>query len=470
MKKSIFKFASITPFLFGLSSLLYTPLSMADETGDLIEKGCYIAIAADCAACHKSADEKEAPFSGGYKIASPMGGIVASNITPSKEFGIGNWSEKQFSDAVRKGISANGEYLYPAMPYTSYYRISDDDIHALYTYFMHGVTPFDRATMDKTDLDFPFNMRNLMWGWNIIYANNQTAVSDQNRSLELNRGQYLVDALAHCSTCHTPRNMMMAEDKNQYLAGSLLGGWYAPNITSDKESGIGNWSQQDIAIYLKTGHVANKAQAAGPMGEAVSMSFRFMTDDDLNAIAAAIKEVPAIKTEIAKQNATTPVPVPNINEVVIGQSDQNSLITSTTINGAELYNGACASCHGIEGQGTTDSFYPSLTQNSTVNNFSPNNLVMTISEGIHRPGNDIDVFMPAFGKELNNGQIASVSNYVRLHFGNIDDKLTKNDVLLIRQGGEAPFLLKYINWLMAGGGIIGLIILWGIFRTFKRRH
>lgn len=431
----------------------------------MIERGKTIAIAADCAACHRQATKNGAPFAGGYAIDSPMGRIIASNITPSRQFGIGGYTEQQFADALRKGQAADGSYLYPAMPYTAFQGMTDDDIHALYLYFMQGVKPVDRAPEEQTALSFPFNLRQLMWGWNLLYLNTQQGEKQAELSDKLNRGRYLVDVLAHCSTCHTPRNMAMAEDQSRYLAGSPLGGWYAPNITSDP-SGLADWSQSDIATYLKTGHVTGKGQAAGPMAEAVEHSFRYMSDDDLQAMAAWIKQVPAIQSAQAVDSAR-PAPE-DINQVIQGQGDQASLANSSTTDGAALYSGACASCHGREGKGTGDNFYPSLRQNSAVSAVSPGNLVMTIVEGIHRQGSDADVAMPGFASQMNDAQIAAVSRYVRDQFAGIVSPLTAEDVHNLRGGGDPPFIIRYVNWLMAGGVIVLLLVVFGLLRLRRR--
>lgn len=351
------------------------------------------------------------------------------------------------------------------MPYTAFQGMTDDDIHALYLYFMQGVKPVDRAPEEQTALSFPFNLRQLMWGWNLLYLNTQQGEKQAELSDKLNRGRYLVDVLAHCSTCHTPRNMAMAEDQSRYLAGSPLGGWYAPNITSDP-SGLADWSQSDIATYLKTGHVTGKGQAAGPMAEAVEHSFRYMSDDDLQAMAAWIKQVPAIQSAQAVDSAR-PAPE-DINQVIKGQGDQASLANSSTTDGAALYSGACASCHGREGKGTRDNFYPSLRQNSAVSAVSPGNLVMTIVEGIHRQGSDTDVAMPAFASQMNDAQIAAVSRYVRYQFAGIESPLTAEEVHNLRSGGEPPFIIRYVNWLMAGSVIVLLLVVFGLLRLRRR--
>ena len=232
-----------------ISTLLYAGFSPASQAetpasaATLLAQGKYLSVAADCSACHDSPDHHV--MAGGNSINSPLGKIVASNITPSVRYGIGNYTEQQFSDAVRKGINAQGENLYPAMPYTSYSLLTDSDIQALYYYFMHGVTAVDRPA-GTTALPFPFNLRVSMKLWNALYAGNGSFRPSPSQTEQVNRGNYLIFGLAHCDTCHTPRNVLMAEKSDQPLSGGSLGQWYAPNITSDKQSGIGNWSDQQL--------------------------------------------------------------------------------------------------------------------------------------------------------------------------------------------------------------------------------
>lgn len=445
-----------------------TGTALATETTpqQVIKRGEYLALAADCGACHSPAKEGGAAFAGGYAIDSPMGRIISSNITPSKRFGIGNYSEQQFADALRKGVAADGRNLYPAMPYTAYHGLSDEDVHALYRYFMQGVKPVDAQPSAKTQLSFPFNLRQVMWVWNLLYRSDEPFEKQVGVSDTLNRGKYLVEVLGHCSTCHTARNMMMAEDSSQNLAGGALGGWYAPNITP-ANSGIGRWSQQDIVTYLRTGHVAGKAPAAGAMAEAVEKSFRYLNEDDLNAIALWIKQIPAIETPVAVK-VGRPIAAIDINAVLNGQSSQSALADSSTTDGAKLYNDACASCHGIGGQGTKDNFYPSLTHNSTVSHVTPQNLVMVIAKGIERKGRDSDVAMPAFDQQMNDAQIAAVSRYVRHQFGNIDETITAEQVNVIRNGGDAPFIVRYVNYLLASGGIVVLLLVLALLRWRRK--
>lgn len=251
-----------------------TASHVADASGDsaqLITRGEYLAKAADCGACHTTPGGK--PFAGGLAITSPVGTIYSTNITPSARFGIGRYSEEQFARALRRGIRSDGANLYPAMPYTSYSIFTDDDVHAIYIYFTQGVPSVDTPA-PRTALPFPMNIRASMVGWNLLFLNTQPLPSDPGQSAMWNRGRYLVQGAAHCSACHTPRGFLMQEKTAQEFAGGQVGPWYAPNITSDVNSGIGSWSQDELVQYLSTGDARGKAQAAGSMGEAVEHSFR----------------------------------------------------------------------------------------------------------------------------------------------------------------------------------------------------
>lgn len=249
-----------------LGALLSTTTYAAAGDQALLDRGKYLATAGDCQACHRtSKDAEKLPLSGGYVIDSPMGAIISSNITPSRQYGIGNYTEAQFASALRDGVRADGANLYPAMPYTAYRGLSDADIHALYAYFMGAVQPVDEP-VPATRLAFPFNQRWLMKGWNLLFLHAQPAPSQPTAEDPLARGRYLVDTLGHCGSCHSPRNVLMAESASQYLGGGSVGGWYAPNITSDAVSGIGSWSQDELAQYLRSGHADGKGQAAGGHG------------------------------------------------------------------------------------------------------------------------------------------------------------------------------------------------------------
>lgn len=460
--------------LRGLVALcgLFASLSVwaVEDNAALIKQGEYVARAADCAACHRTVEKGGAALSGGYAIDSPMGRIISSNITPSKAYGIGDYTEQQLADAVRKGVNAKGQNLYPAMPYTSYQGMSDADIHALYAYLQQGVKPVD-IPVEPTQLAFPFNIRPLMLGWNLLFLDNHGFVPEDGADAQQVRGQYLVDNLAHCGACHTPRNALMAEDNSRYLAGAELGGWIAPNITSDHATGVGSWSADQLVGFLKNGHVTNKAQAAGGMAEAVEHSLRFLTDDDLHAMASYLKTVPAIAT--GNHVASHPREVTPIDMTTLetGQGGQATLADASETDGARLYNSACASCHGRDGQGTVDAFYPSLSQNSALTGQHANNLVMAIIEGIDRKGADLEVNMPALGDDLNDQQVAAIANYSLQRFGNPLLSVDEQTVAKWRRGGDAPLLVTAMPYVMWGGGLLLLVlIVWGLLVRSKRRR
>lgn len=464
----------------GLSiALALTSFAVQAQDAALIKRGEYLAVAGDCTACHTAENGKS--FAGGYAFNMPMGTIISSNITPSRQFGIGNWSEAEFSKAVRDGVNPDGRHLYPAMPYTSYRYITDEDMHALYSYFQQGVTAVDAAPTEKTQLKFPFSLPGVMAVWDLLFAGNSSFIPDPALNAEQNRGKYLVDGLAHCSTCHTPRNAFMAEDSSKFLAGAYVDGWRASNITADPVSGIGGWSNQEITTYLKTGHVQNKAQAGGPMADAIQHSFSHMDDKDLQAIAAYLKTV----TPVREQGQTRPDYAPGASNTVdwtsfekspYPASDSPDYIASNTTDGAVLYNTNCAACHGISGQGSDDGYFPSLRANTAVGSKDPANLVMAISEGIHRTSADGIASMPAFSAEdqrihteLTPAQIAAVANYVTENFGHGDAQLTATDVNRIRSGGEPSFLIRYAAQLAIAGGVIFLLILLLLARIVLRK-
>lgn len=451
-----------------------TDQASADQAGSdqpsAIQRGAYLAKAADCAACHRAPEVSGEPFAGGYVIDSPMGEIIASNITPSKTAGIGNYTEADFKRALTEGIRKDGAHLYPAMPYTAYRGLTDDDIHALYEYFMYGVVPVDRAA-PKTDLPFPFNLRFTMALWNALFLDDPYTPNPDDAD-KIDRGHYLVDTLGHCSSCHSPRNVLMGEKSDQYLAGASLGGWYAPNITSDA-SGIGSWSEDELAEYLKSGHVAGKAQAGGGMAEAVEHSLRHLNDDDLHSIAAYLKQVPPINTgkdSNTETAETSEKPISTSAIEPVRDDDPAAMTTSDSTDGQELYQGACASCHQIDGRGTADQFYPSLVQNTATQGETPDNLIMAVLQGIHRETNDYTVSMPAFGQQLDDEQIAAVSNYVLTHYGNAGLHVDVAKVTELRHGGPTPWLVKAMPWMMAAGVAAVLIVIGLVIFVLMRRR
>jgi len=444
-----------------LTSLYANAATTTDSANtEQLQRGQYLATAGDCVACHTAPGGK--PFAGGLPVPTPIGTIFATNITPSKTAGIGNYTEQQFSDALRRGIRADGKQLYPAMPYTAYAQISDDDVQALYAWFMHGVNPFDTAPT-PTRLPFPFNIRLSMAAWNLLFLDSKPFTPDPGQSAEWNRGAYLVRGLAHCSTCHTPRNLLMAEQSSRELAGGDVGTWHAPNITSDADSGIGGWSESDLIAYMKLGHAIGRAQAAGPMAEVVDNSLQHLTATDLQAIATYLKTVPAqhdpADTRAVDTWGAAFDELDSLRGVAL-PSDPNQM------TGAQLYDAYCASCHQDRGQGSFDGGLPSLFHNTATGRTNTNNLVMVILDGISWPADGSGVHMPGFAQTLTDQQVATLGSYLLKHYGNPAAVISADQVKTLRAGGAPSHLVLLARLAL----IVILLVLVAIIVMLMRRR
>ena len=410
-----------------------TPVALADYHGpnptgtpadlghaDLVRRGEYLARAGDCAACHNTPGGE--PLAGGYAFKLPFGTIYSSNITPDKETGIGNWSDADFLRAMHDGIGKDGN-LYPAFPYTSYTLLTDGDALAIKAYLfslkpVHYQPPAD-------DLAFPFNQRFLMKFWNVLFNPGHRFEPNSDRPPEWNRGAYLTEALGHCGDCHTPRNLMFGLSEGQKFAGALTAGWKAYNITPDREWGIGAWSDNQLADYLADGHAPSRSSAAGPMGEAVDNSLRFLTRGDVHDMIAYLKSVPPIADSSNPAAVRTPLEPPHPAPLTVSAASPSL--------GPQVFEGACASCHGFDGSGIVWS-QADLVGTRTVNDPAATNLVQVVIQGasLHTPHGQ--VFMPAFGQAYSDGEIAAVANYVTSRLGASASHITAADVAKIRQG------------------------------------
>lgn len=428
---------------------------------DLIRRGQYLATAGDCIACHTAPGGK--PYAGGLPIATPVGNIVATNITPSKKAGIGNYTLAQFAAAVRKGVRADGQYLYPAMPYPSYANITDDDVRALYAYFMHGVAPVDVAP-PATHLPFPFNLRFSMAVWDMLFADGKPYQPDPAKGVEWNRGAYLVRGLAHCGACHTPRNLLMAEQSSRELGGGDVGPWHAPNITSDANSGIGGWSVQELVDYMRLGRADGKAQAAGPMAEAIDHSLRHLSTKDLRAIAVYLKIVPALHDAADTRSVDAwGAAGDDLNSIrgVALPKDPNRM------TGPQLYDAWCASCHQARGQGSFGGGLPRLYHNAALGRTNTNNLVMVMLDGIRREDHGQQVVMPGFSR-LSDFQLATLGSYLTQRYGNPHATVTVAQVEALRAGGAPSHLVLFVRLAMIIVGIVIVAII--ILSALRRRN
>lgn len=432
----------------------------------LVEQGRYLAVAGDCAGCHGES------FKGGEPVATPIGAIHASNITPDRASGIGSWSLGQFSDALRKGRAPEG-HLYPAMPYTAYTGLSDIEVQALYSYFMLGVKAVSNRPL-ANDLPFPF-IRAAMAPWDLLFLTEgkPTGAATVHGEQQL-RGRLLVETLGHCSACHSPRGTMMQERADRHLAGAMVAGWWAPNITADA-TGIGGWSDKKLASFLATGH-SDLGVAAGEMATVVSRSLSKLTPGDIDAIVAYLRAVPKMVSPKLLRAATvtaSPLDIAAIEQPTELSAWQSQLGHGTR-QGDVLYQSACASCHGADGNGSAGLVHPSLHLIDSDSTANAATLVQVIAHGVDRTVGARHTFMPPFRSDLDDGQIASLANFVRTEFGGVGSVLTDADVAEILAGKSAtPWLIRYAGPLVIAAIVIfvlGLFLLsWKVWRTFTRR-
>jgi mono/diheme cytochrome c family protein len=389
------------------------PASLAGA--GLVERGDYLAHAADCVICHTAPGG--APFAGGYAFTLPFGTIYSTNITPDKQTGIGDYSDAQFLAAVHRGVRKDGAGLYPAMPYTSFASMTDADALAIKAY-LFSLAPV-HAPNRKDTLIFPFNQRWLMHIWSALFRPHTGFEPSTGQSPEWNRGAYLSEALAHCGECHTPRDIFFALDNREKFAGAVTAGWRAYNISADKVAGIGAWSNDDLLAYMTTGHALGHGTAAGPMAEAVDESFSRLAPEDVRAIVTYLRSVPPQSSNLP---ATLAPPAPASPKEGAAENE----------DGKQLFAGACVSCHGWTGESPLSPF-ATLTGARAVNDPSAVNVVQAIILGVHRTSPDGIISMPAFGGAYSDTEIAALANYVTARFGSQTSKVSAKEIADLRK-------------------------------------
>lgn len=391
----------------------------ADFTStDPVARGRYLAQASDCEACHTTEGGK--PFAGGRAFVTDFGTIYSANITPDKETGIGDWSDADFLKAVHEGIAKGGERLYPAFPFESYTYLTDADVLSIRQY-LATVAPV-KFTPPEDALKAPFNQRWLMSLWSDFYNPNKRFEPVADQTPEWNRGAYLVEALGHCGDCHTPRTVLQGLDNRHKFAGGMAEGWRAYNLSSDKESGIGNWSETDLVQYLTTGHSMNKGTAFGPMAEAVHLSFRNLTASDIRAIVTYVRSVPAVDTP--------DLPAPKLQAA--SKDPAQGVAASLDPRGKAVFEGVCSGCHGWTGE-TQSVPHATLTGTRAVNDPSAINVAQAVLHGSKQLPSDGSVAMPAFASAYSDRDIAAVANYVTARFGAQGSAITPEDVRKLRE-------------------------------------
>jgi mono/diheme cytochrome c family protein len=380
--------------------------SSGPVTPALLARGEYLTRAADCAACHNAPNGK--PFAGGLPFKLPFGTIYSTNITADRETGIGNWSDDDFVRALHRGIAPGGHYLYPAFPYTSFTAMSRGDALAIKAYLFS--LPQQHVGNKENNLSFPFNQRWGMAFWNLAFLRDRRFAPDPAQSAAINRGAYLATALGHCGECHTPRNLAYGLEGGRGFAGNVLQGWHAYNITPDKRFGVGDWSDAQLTSFLSSAHAQGRGSAAGPMAEAVENSLQYLTSEDIGALVAYLRTIPAQ----AANNEINTSPAPSVQE------RQDKL-------GRHVFEGACANCHQYNGDGR-QTVYASLAGSRSVNDPDGANMTQVMLKGAKYHFKNQNVYMPPFGPAYSDAELAAVANYVIARFGGKTGRVTPEDV------------------------------------------
>ena len=356
---------------------------------DVVARGAYLARAGDCVSCHTAPGGQ--PYAGGYKLDTPFGYLRSPNITPDAVTGIGRWTADDFWRALHQGVNQRGQDMYPVMPFDFYTRVTREDSDAIFAYLRS--VPAVRNAVVVNHLRFPFNQRWSMAVWRELYFSPGSHKPDPAKSATWNRGAYLVEGLGHCSACHSPRNALGGIEKDKAYTGATIDGWFALNLTSELHTGLGSWTVEQIATYLKTGAVAGKTTALGPMALVVKNSTSQMSEADLSAMATYLKDIPANST--LRQGKPAPDP--------------------TRAAGASLYLDHCAGCHQAGGRGMPGVF-PPLAGNGVVLASDPADILKVVLHGVPAQGKYVP--MPAFAGQLNDQQVADLANYLRTSWGN----------------------------------------------------
>lgn len=379
----------------------------------LIERGKYLARAGNCAGCHTTAEG--GLLAGGVAFETPFGKIYSTNITPDADTGIGKWTGDQFLQSLRQGVRPNGEHLYPVFPYTAFTKITDADAAALFAYLRS--VPAVRSGIRENELSFPFDQRWLMSAWKMLFFDEGAYTPDKTKPAQWNRGAYLVEALGHCSACHSPRNFLGAENSDMAMTGGeymdkIPGGalheWSAPNLTS-APNGLGAWPVEEIAAYLKTGR-NSFLETFGPMNEVIMDSTRHLQDADVLAMATYLKSLPA-------------------NEGDLGSSADAEVLRA----GETLYDVHCGTCHlptGLGGPGE-DAGARLAGGSLVVQASNPASLINVILYGPQLPNPPLPKRwkeMEPFAEKLSDEEVAALASFLRNAWGNKGGEVTADQV------------------------------------------
>jgi mono/diheme cytochrome c family protein len=369
-----------------------------------VQRGRYLAVLGDCMACHTKAGGQ--PYAGGREIATPFGGILTANITSAN---MKSWTGDQFYRALHEGVDDQGSHLYPAFPYNYFTRMTRADSDALLAY-LQTVAPV-AGDVRGTHIPFPLNIRAVLIVWNALYLKRGEFQPNPQQSAEWNRGAYIVEGPGHCGACHTPKSALGGDLQSRRYQGGVLDNWFASNLTGNPRFGLGGWSTDEVAEFLKTGRNARSA-ATGAMAEVVAFSTSQMTDADVHAVAVYLKSLPTMNER----------PTP-------------ALDPATMKAGEAIFTDQCSACHRMNGQ-AAPGYFPPLPGNANAQQADPTNLARIILNGARSQptaARPTPLSMPAYGWKLNDAEVAAVATYVRNSWGNHAATVTAAQVGAIRK-------------------------------------
>ena len=385
----------------------------------IIARGEYLARAGDCVACHTM--RGGAPYAGGLATPTPFGLLYSPNITPDKQYGIGNWTEDEFWRAMHDGIAPSNKLLYPVFPFTHFTKISRPDVDAIFAY-LRSLPPAAQPN-HPNEMPFPFNQRSTLVFWRALFFRAGEFKPDPKQSPEWNRGAYLVEGLGHCGMCHSSFNALGATDKNAQLAGGLIPiqRWYAPALNSGAEVGLGDWTNDELAQFLKTG-VSVRGATYGPMSDVVFHSMQYLSEPDLQAIATYLRAQPAL------------VSPGDVQKIEVSPQ----LAAELAQQGRQIYVNHCAECHQLNGRGVGEQ-YPPLAGNPSIAMQPGTNAIRMVLLGGFQPGTKGNLrpySMPPFAQMLNDHDVAAVVTYIRQAWGNNAPAVSPSVVTRFRQVPE----------------------------------
>ncbi|CAM3564062.1 alcohol dehydrogenase [Rouxiella silvae] len=401
-------------FSLALLALGVSTLAQAGGNGDYsqVERGRYLAVLGDCAACHTSSVEGSKPFAGGVALQTPFGVLMGANITPDPDTGIGKWTFDDFQRAMSEGVGHDGIRLYGAMPFTAYTKVTKADNRAIWEY-LQTLQPVHNA-VQTNQLPFPFNLRTSLIAWNWINFDQGAFIPDLKKSADWNRGAYIVEGLGHCGTCHTPKNLLGGDKNSEFLRGAVVEGWMAPDITVNNHTGLGKWTIEDITAYLKTG--SNRFDmASGPMAEEVKNSSNLWTDADLKAVAVYLKD------SGHDSGAKAPEPI---------KTNDSSMIA-----GKAIYADRCSACHTPNGAGQ-EGLFPRLANSPLIVSDNATSLIHVVLAGsrpVDTQAAPTAPGMPSFAGSMSDADVANVLTYIRNSWGNSAAAVSSSDVKNMRK-------------------------------------